>query len=177
MLDIRAKLKAKNILKIPYDGMIFHIRPIVALDMLCEHRAFLGAVMPPNAADIMLRQQAGQAESAEEKRAIEVQALRHLIQISQNTDIVRRSEDFNQACVMQAVVAIQAEGEPDVQKVKLILPPADDSADLVAGSPDEVVQVGLDLLPPGAIAYLAQIIRQTSFGGEGAAERIASFRG
>jgi hypothetical protein len=66
MLDIRSTLKARNLMKIPFDGLIFHVRPIVALDMLCQHRAFLGAVMPPNAADIMLRQQAGMAESAEE---------------------------------------------------------------------------------------------------------------
>lgn len=175
MTDIRATLKARNILKIPYDGLIFHVRPIVAIDMICQHKAFLGAVMPPNAADIMLRQQAGLAESPEEKRAIETQALSHLLRVSQDPDLVRRSEDFNLACVMQAVVGIQAEGEPDVQKVKLILPPENDAADLVPMS-GGVVEVGVDLLPAGAIAHLAQIIRQTSFGGEGAAERIASFR-
>lgn len=174
MLDIRSTLKARNLMKIPFDGLIFHVRPIVALDMLCQHRAFLGAVMPPNAADIMLRQQAGMAESAEEKLAIETQAMRHLIQISKDTDIIRRSEEFNRACVMQAVVAIQADGQ-DVQKVRLVMPMDNEESEL---APDDkgMVDVGLDLLPAGSIAFLAQIIRQTSFGGEGAAERIASFR-
>lgn len=175
MLDIRSTLKARNVMKIPYQGFIFHVKPIVAIDMICQHRAFLGAVMPPNAADIMLRQQAGLAESAEERRVIETQALSHLLRVSQDPDLMRRSEDFNLACVMQAVVGIQAEGEDDVQRVRLILPPENDTADLTpqAGG---VVEVGVDLLPAGTISHLAQIIRQTSFGGEGAAERIASFR-
>lgn len=151
----------------PGSGLKYRLKALVGADLLCEHIALLAAIMPPSQADREVSAAINEATGAD-KEALQTQANQELMLRAMDPDLQARAWHLACACVVGSVV--EACGGDDVwEPIKVV---ADEAArDLDATPP----RVHLSDLAPGTIKYLANIIRNLSFGGEAARLRIARF--
>ena len=154
----------------PGSGLFYRLKSLVGGHFLQEHVALLAAVLPPNSGD-MLTMQAIDGAEGPEKAELQKLWANELAQKAADPDLQARAWEHSCACVIAAVIAGHGPDEDwEWEPLKIVAAPEDRDPEA------KPCRLALEDLPPGTIQFLSSIIRQTSFGGEAARQRIARFR-
>lgn len=153
----------------PIGVVCYRLRPLSSGDLLTEHFCLISLLLPPSQEDRM------QAEAEKEWPESE----RQQAELRRQIDIARKLSDpatqqrirnFNSAIVGAALVDARDLTDPASTWEPIRLVDAAES-DPAAG------KFSADDIGPAAMEHLAAVVRTSSFGGEAARNKLATFRG